>query len=36
MVWAKDVDSKKIKGFVLDKEKMEGIEAPSIEGKMSL
>ena len=36
VVWAKDSEDGKIKGFVLDKEKMEGIEAPRIEGKLSL
>lgn len=36
VVWAKDIDTNEIKGFVLDREKMEGIETPEIEGKMSL
>lgn len=35
VVWAKD-ENQKLKGFVLDKHEMEGIEAPSIDGKMSL
>ncbi len=36
IVWAKDVADGKIKGFVLDRSEMEGIETPTIEGKMSL
>ena len=36
VVWAVDKETNKIKGFVLDKNKMEGIETPTIDGKMSL
>lgn len=36
VIWAKDVKDGKIKGFVVDKRIHEGVEAPSIEGKMSL
>lgn len=36
IIWAKDKDSGKIKGFLLDRNEMKGIETPKIEGKMSL
>ena len=35
VVWAK-ADNGNIKGFVLDRHTMKGIETPTIEGKMSL
>ena len=36
VVWAHDKEAKKVKGFVLDKNEMDGITAPKIDGKMSL
>lgn len=35
IVWAKDVDSQKIKGFIVDTS-LPGVSCPKIEGKMSL
>ncbi len=36
VVWAKDAENGAIRGFVLERKTMEGIETPEIEGKMSL
>jgi glutaryl-CoA dehydrogenase len=36
VVWAKDAENGVIRGFVLERKTMEGIETPEIEGKMSL
>jgi len=36
IVWAKLNDTDEIRGFVLDKREMKGIETPKIEGKLSL
>ena len=36
IVWAKLNDTDEIRGFVLDRNEMEGIETPKIEGKLSL
>jgi glutaryl-CoA dehydrogenase len=35
IVWAKDIDSKKVRGFIVDT-KLPGVTCPKIQGKMSL
>lgn len=36
IIWAKDTETKKLKGFFLDRKKSENLTTPRIEGKLSL